>query len=1823
MSNEMSESEKKPTTQPGEKVLHPPQLEGTYEFAGEGTEIPPNAHPTPTPVADAMPLNEQTNLETKLPVSPPVTPEPAAGSMTEQLDMTVEMTVDLTGHKTVAEEAIEKIVEPTPTVEMTLAFSGHKTMPEQTMEFQAGGAEKTAANLGATVDVHSILSKPNIGMTINPRDLSPQEQEEWDTSVGRKEKSGSHGERQAAIAPIFPTQLDRQGITESRLQVPPRYVAGLNNNLGLVSDYEIIEVLGEGGMGTVYLAKQSSLDRFVALKVVRNLEGEQAKKLAATGKLDQAAKNRRDQFLSEAIVTGDLDHPNIVPIHDLAVMGETLFYAMKKVDGKPWSKVIRQNSQDENIEILLKVCDGVGFAHSRGIVHRDIKPENIMLGDFGVVLVMDWGLAVPKAEYPKRNSIYQSTSLGGSPAYMAPEMAIGPVEKIGPASDIYLLGATLFQIIVGRPPHGGNNVSECLRAVTTNTFVDVPPEHRNELMEIAMKAMATNIKDRYANVGEMQAAIRQYRSHAESISLSVRAEEDLDQGKLNQDYTRFSRAIFGFQEAIKLWSGNKRATEGLATANLAYAETACAKGDYELGLSLLDPQNANHQGTIAELKHGLQERESRQKRLVWMKRTAAALLGVILVGGSGALYQIDKERGIAIKNEVEAVENKNQAEHNLALAVKSQRETEEQRAIAEMKKEEAIRNASEAERQRMIADDQRMIAEDQKLLAEKNADEARRERKNAEYEAYIAQIGLAKARVDQNEFDDARRILIDLKSKAAGTLGWEWQWLWHQANQSSASENLGGAATDLSISPSGNTLVVTRDDGEIEIFQRESASAPWHSEKQLSGVFPAMATATSPDGQFLAVASRQGAIQIWEIGQSRLIATLPGHSGLVSAVRFVTADLIVSGSHDRSVRLWNLKTQEQLAEGWHLAAVHDLAVVGSGSEYRVITAVADERMGQGVVWNLNQSETKESASTKSSSWKFTLQAEFLAHKAPVFAVDLAPNGKLAASGDRQGNLYLWEPDSVPTVDYPSAIRQAVLRQKNRIAATPPKPDVPFHVLKSPLEPGPLRLVAFTEPVPPKAHQDAIEGIRFDAEGIMLLSASTDSTVKVWDVSSRELKKSLRGHGGWVRDAEFVPKSKGEIVSVSNDATVRVWHPNTMLEPQTIGIGAHGDRQKLAHGDEIWSAAFDATGTKILTASRDHTARILSFDSVSMSFLPTTELKDDEGVLEEGSKFMALSMAHDPTNKRLFVGSTDAIIRVWNQDTGGQLSEAKGTGLNNCLAIAPNGKFLVTGSSGDDARALVWDVSSEGILSAEPRFRLGVHQGVVTAMAVSSDSRWIFTGDRNGIGVLWDATTGKQSGSSLNQHQGSRINAAQFSSASDLLLIAADDQKLSRMRVSNRELLKSLATEGVVSKISISSDSRFAATISEQARVDGFLHSLTLWNLASGEDTQLEQRFVGAKEPTGTAERPNLPVGKLLAARFMPGSGSLMVSFEQQGQSVVSTWKAVGGIPRRPQSGFRFPSTTTDLVDLIPDGQRGFISLHGDTALLWDLNSQNHLRSYRSHGAVTEASFSANGKYVLTGSRSIKVWDSVSGRALQKLEFPHEGSVRSVQFEPTNGLHFASAGDDGIVRLWEWNPSTHEIVSARDLISPTRERGVIGNDGGIRRIRYSSSGKRLLAVHNDGVARLWDLEDTEGAPLEFRDVRSSSTFTCGAISPDERWIVVGGTDRTARIWKVDRNSTTNTEPQVVLQGHADQIEDVGFLGTDESNFRVMTASRDKSARIFDPRLTDGVRAGREIVALRKHSLGVTSIAATNDARLLLTASRDGTVILWPANSPDPK
>lgn len=265
--------------------------------------------------------------------------------------------------------------------------------------------------------------------------------------------------------------------------------------------FELGERLGMGGMGEVRLARQPALERDVAIKLVRQNAG-----------TSQPSRI----LLREALVMGYLEHPNIVPIH---IVGrdetEELVVAMKRIEGQTLQERVasgyRLQELDENIEILIQVCNACEFAHQRGVVHLDIKPNNVMIGAFGEVYLLDWGTAVAfRNDVP--DTIPRPLNDGkirGTPAYMAPEMVTADPPSI--ATDVFLLGGLLFAILTGHGPNSGDSpeaVLECAYRSPPRALPDAVPR---ELADIVNKALARRPSERYLSAAAFRDTLTGYR----------------------------------------------------------------------------------------------------------------------------------------------------------------------------------------------------------------------------------------------------------------------------------------------------------------------------------------------------------------------------------------------------------------------------------------------------------------------------------------------------------------------------------------------------------------------------------------------------------------------------------------------------------------------------------------------------------------------------------------------------------------------------------------------------------------------------------------------------------------------------------------------------------------------------------------------------------------------------------------------------------------------------------------------------------------------------------------------------------------------------------------------------------------------------------------------------------------------------------------------------------------------------------------------------------------------------------------------------------------
>ena len=329
-------------------------------------------------------------------------------------------------------------------------------------------------------------------------------------------------------------------------------------------ELEIQEMLSRGGMGCIMLGLQRSFGRKVAVK---RLPEETRSEIKA-----------RRQLLDEGKLTGLLEHPNIVPVHTLGkLQDDEPLMIMKRVEGSSWTVLIEdphhpswQNFHDEpivrHLNIMKKVCHALEFAHSKGIAHLDIKPDNVMIGDFGEVYLLDWGAAADLSELDE----LARSEVVGSPSYIAPEQLHGK----GASSfrtDVFLLGATLHEVLMGEPRHMGTDLQETLRKALTVKPFAYPKEVSSELAQIANRACMAAQEDRYESVRAFREAIEDYLRHRGAHKLYATASKKLDaffqllselQKRANREigerelrsvYDLFSQSRFGFEQTLQEW----------------------------------------------------------------------------------------------------------------------------------------------------------------------------------------------------------------------------------------------------------------------------------------------------------------------------------------------------------------------------------------------------------------------------------------------------------------------------------------------------------------------------------------------------------------------------------------------------------------------------------------------------------------------------------------------------------------------------------------------------------------------------------------------------------------------------------------------------------------------------------------------------------------------------------------------------------------------------------------------------------------------------------------------------------------------------------------------------------------------------------------------------------------------------------------------------------------------------------------------------------------------------------------------------------------------
>ncbi|MGE0760162.1 MAG: hypothetical protein AB7O38_24330, partial [Pirellulaceae bacterium] len=1149
----------------------------------------------------------------------------------------------------------------------------------------------------------------------------------------------------------------------------------------------------------------------------------------------------------------------------------------------------------------------------------------------------------------------------------------------------------------------------------------------------------------------------------------------------------------------------------------------------DLAESLLDTADPRHAEALTQVAEAKREREARQQRLKANRRlirslvtACVLLLATGLASVSYQTHQVRKQRDLAQQNAEDATRQKTQAEEQRERAEKGEQEAiaqkqiaEEQTALAERQTQVAKNESEAAKRAREAAIRAQAEEAKQRELADQNARKAREaetvalaERDNANYEKYVALIGLAAAKIEENAFGYARELL---QQCPPALRNWEWGRLMYLCEQSVQVVEAGTPINAVAFSADGRQFATGGWNGLAQVFQAQDGqrvSTMQHAGSYVYAVAycpsrPEIATGSSGTGQNL---------QIWHAATGQLVRSLVGHTDdVLSVVYSRDGQRLLTASRDNTARLWNCETGELIHtyEGhtwWVWAAAF------SPDERRVVTASQD---GTALVWSLDGRQRS---------------APFMGHQGPVFAVAFAPDGERIATGGHDKRVLIWKAAEVVPFDYETLLQGG---------------QVPV--------PRSQELLG---------HLGAVRSVAFSGDGTLILSGGHDNVVRVWNAESGNLVKTLRGHDEWVQSCAFSPDNR-QALSGSRDGAARLWDIQGYEEARVLQ-----GRWLRGHEDAVMAVAFSPRDDQIATASRDRTARTwdtrtgrphTSFDeghfflASHAAFYPghkrlatsagdnTTRVWDVETggqllLLEETGRAAAVAVANSGRWIATGGGTTDSgawIAQLWDAGSGGRKRVLSGhAGQVTALAFSPDDQFLYTGDS--HGRGTLWRTES-GVAVA----RLDWHTSKVAAAEFLRDGQRLLTASDDKTVAQWDT-------SQLSSHPDRVVPLTQLTLKHDesvLALDVADNQKLAITSTTGGQVqvwdlgravpVRSLPSgTSEVNTVELSSDGRRALTAHPTE------NCVRLWDVVSSR----EIRGFGSQPDS---EPPLLDLnrlgGSVWSARFVAGADRILTV----GGNQALLWDLREETPHREPLMRFSPHAAVVSVDYSPDGKLLVTGSWDNSARIWDVASGKDIQQLvGAHtGTVNCATFSPEGKFVLTTSddKTARLWDRSTGQVVRDF-VGHAGPVRFGLFS-ARGDRILTTSDDKTARLWD-------AASGREL------QEFKSHEWGVLCAAFSADGTRIITGSADSSARIWD---TATGQVLLTLSGHTASVTSVAFAPDGQRVLTASDDFTAKLW----DSQTGKEI-LSLKGHSQELTSVAFSHDGQY---ALTGSQDGTAILW--------------------------------------------------------
>jgi WD40 repeat protein len=987
-----------------------------------------------------------------------------------------------------------------------------------------------------------------------------------------------------------------------------------------VPGYEILGELGRGGMGVVYQARQVGLNRLVALKMLR---------LGEDASPDQLAR-----FAREAEAVAQLQHAHIVQIHEVGCQDGRPYFALEYMDGGTLDKKLAGKPQPARLaaQLVETLARAMHTAHQHHIVHRDLKPANVLLsGGADTPLeqctpkITDFGLA-------KRLDVdlgqTQSGVVMGTPAYMAPEQARGNSKEVGPAADVYALGAILYELLTGRPPFQGETALDTLQQVTTADPVPprrLQPKVPRDLETVCLKCLEKESRRRYDSAEALAEDLRRFLAGAAIRARPVPAwERGWKWGRRRPAAAALigtgALAVLGLVAGGVLFGTYERRRaeefEGLrrdADERTKEAQNRLAENYLERGLALCEQGKEAH--GVFWLHRALQATRADNPDL---EQTIRGNLG-------GWSRQFHPLRAI-LPHRGAIPATAFGPDGQLLLTGSSDRTARLWRVGTGEPVGPPLRHDGVVRAVAFGPDGQTVLTGSEDWTARLwRVDTGQPRGPPLRHEGAVLSVAFS---------PDGQLVLTGSHDRTAR--------LWQTATGKPLGPPLRhqGPVRAVAFNPDGQ-IVLTGSEDQMARLWRVSTGEPRGPPLRHQG--RVWAAAFSPDGQLALTSCDDWTARLWQVDTGQPVGLPLRHDGAVRAVAFSPdGQLVLTGGDDRTARLWQAATGKPL--GLPLRHGEWVRAVAFSPDGRTVLTGSLDRTAR--LWQVN--------SGRPVRWSLPRQEW-------VSAVAYSPDGKLVLTGCNDRTARLWQADT-------GQPRGSPLRHPEEVLAAAFSPDGQLVLTGCADRTARLWRADTGEPVgSPLRHDGAVRAAAFSPDGKLVLTGCDDRTARLWQVGTdRPLGPPLR-HDEVVLSVALSPDGQTALTGCG-DRTARLWRVDT---GQPRG-------PPLRHDGIVLSVAFSPDGQLALTGSDDRTARLWRAD--------TGEPWGPSFYHQDAVRAVAFSL----DGKTVLTGSHDRTARLWQAATGKPLGPPlHHQNMVWAVAFSPDGRTVLTGSSGGAVQ--LWEV----------------------------------------------------------------------------------------------------------------------------------------------------------------------------------------------------------------------------------------------------------------------------------------------------------------------------------------------------------------------------------------------------------------------------------------------------------------------------------------------------------------------------------------------------